>query len=223
MRAMIIWPPADETAPASHCKTAAAAQSHNVAVSVAGADCRWRHCRSSAAKSSGAPAVPSHHCAQVHRHALGIGRLLTFAVALESFRSCHADHWDHMLPSQDSVVAEHRTAVATSYSGRANSSGDEGADTARDSTGQQSTYDAASASGDAAITAAAESRGIAQQSGPDMVPAWEATVAAQAAQPAAGPSAASEEQEQVIGPFEPEAIVSALAGEDPKPQAQVAP
>lgn len=122
---------------------------------------------------------------------------------------------------QDGVLAEHRTAVTASFSGGASSNWDAAGDATASETAEQPPVDgAASSSGDAADPAAAEPQGIAQQSDGATAPGRKAPDAGQPAQ-SAGAAAAEEEQVQDIGPFEPEAIVGALAGEDSEHQAQV--
>ena len=122
---------------------------------------------------------------------------------------------------QDGVLAEHRTAVTASFSG--GSKRDAADETVSDSAEQTPVDKAALATGDAAATSAeAESRQSTQQSGGDTTSGWKAADARQPAQ-SAGASAAAEaqDQEQDIGPFEPEAVVSVLAAEDSNPPAQV--
>jgi hypothetical protein len=127
-------------------------------------------------------------------------------------------------PNQDALLAEHHTVAAASFSGGVSSDGDaKGADTAAGSLGQPSDDRAGIIGGiDAALSAADQPQVTAQQLGRDTVRAREAAGAAQSAQMADGSSAAEEEdQVQASGPFEPEAIVNAIAAEDPKPRAQV--
>ena len=123
---------------------------------------------------------------------------------------------------QDGVLAEHRTAVTASFSGGGSSDWDATSDdTASEPTEQPPVDGSASSSRDAADpAAAAEPQGIAQQSGGATAPGRRAPDAGQPAQ-SAGAAAAEEEQAQDIGPFEPEAIVSALSADDSNPQAQV--
>ena len=121
------------------------------------------------------------------------------------------------------MLAEHRTAVTASFSGGSSSKWDAADETASDSAEQTPVDKAALATGDAAATSAeAESRQSAQQSGGDTTSGWKAADARQPAQ-SAGASAAAEaqDQEQDIGPFEPEAVVSTFAAEDTNPPAQV--